>query len=117
MKVSPLLKDGAKYQHLKAGRLREGSGMYLTGNAKFADEIIRAFWGLGGAKQAPTPIVTKLLPEDAEELLVLGDEEIKLYRHCVGIARYILNYVTEAVFAVHVLSKRLSSPTKNDFKR
>ena len=88
--------------------------MYLTGNVRDADEIIKAL-GLGGAKAAPTPIVTKLLPEDAEDMC--DEEEIKLYRHCVGIARFMVNYVTEAVFAVHVLSKRLSSPTKSDFKR
>ena len=45
------------------------------------------------------------------------DAEVKLYRHCVGIARFMVNYVTETIFAVHVLSKRLSAPTKNDMKR
>ena len=69
----------------------------------------------GAAKPAPTPITTKLLPEELEEMC--SSEEVAQYRHCVGIARFMVNYVTEAVFAVHVLSKRLSGPTKNDMLR
>ncbi|CAK0822283.1 unnamed protein product [Prorocentrum cordatum] len=89
-KVSKLLKVGAKYQHLKGGRVRVEGGMFQTGNRKYADKII--------------------------ELLNLG-KETSLYRQCVGIARYMVNYVTEVTFAVHVLSKRLATPTDNDMKR
>eukprot|EP00959_Pyramimonas_sp_CCMP1952_P028419 595862-Pyramimonas_sp.AAC.1 len=70
---------------------------------------------LGKAKSSPTPVVTKLLEEDNE--YPLNAEETKLYRQCVGIARYMVNYVTEVTFAVHVLSKRLAAPTINDMKR
>ncbi len=49
-----------KYHHLKAGRLREIDGTYLTGNAKYADKIIKAL-GLVGAKQVPTPIACNTL--------------------------------------------------------
>ena len=114
LKVSPFLRAGSKYQHLKAGRLREAEDLYLTGNVKYADEIIKIL-GLQGAKAATTPIATKLLPEDLYDMC--DDAEIKLFGHCVGIARFMINYVTEAVFAVHVLSKRLSGPTKNDMLR
>ena len=114
MKVSKLMYHGAKYQHLKAGRVRTSEGMYLTGNAKYADAIIESL-GLAKAKSVPTPIATKLLPEDFDDLCT--DEEAAQYRHCVGVARFMIHYVTEAIFAVHVLSKRLSQPTKNDMLR
>ena len=44
---------GAKYQHLKAGRVRTSEGMYLTGNAKYADAIIESL-GLAKAKSVGT---------------------------------------------------------------
>ena len=52
------------------------------------------------------------MPEDFDDLCT--DEEAAQYRHCVGVARFMIHYVTEAIFAVHVLSKRFSQPTKND---
>ncbi|CAK0850526.1 unnamed protein product, partial [Prorocentrum cordatum] len=114
IKVSKLLKVGAKYQHLKGGRMRVEDGMFLTGNRKYADKILELL-NLGKAKSSPTPIVTKLLQGDFEH--PLNAEETSLYRQCVGIARYMVNYVTEVTFAVHVLSKRLATPTDNDMKR
>ncbi|CAK0836500.1 unnamed protein product, partial [Prorocentrum cordatum] len=110
IKVSKLLKVGAKYQHLKGGRVRVEDGMFLTGNRKYADKIVELL-NLGKAKGSPTPIVTKLLQEDFEH--PLNAEETSLYRQRVGIARYMVNYVTEVTFAVHVLSKRLATPTDN----
>eukprot|EP00959_Pyramimonas_sp_CCMP1952_P409770 8587912-Pyramimonas_sp.AAC.1 len=89
--------------------------MFLTGNKKYADKIVELL-NLGKAKSSPTPIVTKLLGEVNEH--PLSAEETKLYRQCVDIARYMVNYVTEVAFAVHVLlSKRLAAPTINDMKR
>ncbi|CAK0831086.1 unnamed protein product, partial [Prorocentrum cordatum] len=113
IKVSKLLKVGAKCQHLKGGRVRVEDGMFSTGNRKYADKIIELLH-LGKAKSSPTPIVTKLLQEDFEHPLIA--EETSLYRQCVGIARYMVNYVTEVTFAVHVLSKRLATPTDYDMK-
>ncbi|CAK0818910.1 unnamed protein product [Prorocentrum cordatum] len=94
--------------------LKVEDGMFLTGNRKYADQIIELL-NLGKAKSSSTPIVTKLLQEDSEH--PLNAEETSLYRQCVGIARYMVNYVTEVAFAVHVLSKRLAAPTDNDTKR
>ncbi|CAK0814682.1 unnamed protein product, partial [Prorocentrum cordatum] len=112
--VSKLLKVGAKYQHLKGGRVRVEGGMFLMGNKKYADKIIELL-NLGKAKSSPTPIVAKLLKEDSGH--PLNAEETSVYRQCVGIARYMVNQVTEVTFAVHVLSKRLAAPTDNDMKR
>eukprot|EP00959_Pyramimonas_sp_CCMP1952_P460375 9479746-Pyramimonas_sp.AAC.1 len=68
IKVSKLLKVGAKYQHLKGGRVRVEDGMFLTGNRKYAYKIVELL-NLGKAKSSPTPIVTKLLQEDFEHPL------------------------------------------------
>ncbi|CAK0871316.1 unnamed protein product, partial [Prorocentrum cordatum] len=114
IKVSKLLKVGDKYNHLKGGRVRVHDGMFLTGNRKYADKIVELL-NLGRAKSSPTPIVTKLLEDDLKE--PLDADDATLYRQCVGIARYMINYITEATFAVHVLSKRMSKPTVNDMKR
>ena len=77
MKVSKPLGIGSRYAHLKAGRVRTKDGMYLVGNRKYADEIVKSL-GLEGAKPAATPITTKLLPEDLEEMC--SSEEVALYR-------------------------------------
>ena len=98
LKVSKLLVVGTKYQHLKAGRIRTADGMYLTGSAKYAEAIIASL-GLEKAKSAPMPIATKLLPEDFEH--PCADEEAAQYRHCVGVASFMVHSVTEAIFAVH----------------
>ena len=108
MKVSTLLGVGTRYAHLKAGRVRTEDGIYLMGSTKYADEIVKSL-GLEQAEPVATPITTKLLPEDFDSLC--SSEEVAVYRRCVGIARFMINYVTEAIFAVHVLSKRLSNPT------
>ena len=112
--VGKLLKDGAKYERLKGGVVRVDDGVCLAGDMKCADEFIRLL-RLSEAKGSSTPVVTKLFPGDEEQ--PFDEEDINLCRQRVGIARYTVNYVTEAAFAVHVLSKRLSKPAISDVKR
>ena len=45
------------------------------------------------------------------------EEEIATYGHCVGVARFMVTYVSEVTYAVHVLSKRLTKTTKADMGR
>ena len=79
----------------------------LTGNRKYIDAILRAL-NLEKSKPAQVPITTKLAVEDNEE--PLNTEDHTLYRSCVGTARYLVAYVPEAIFAVHVCQRGWRSP-------
>ena len=67
-------------------------GTYLMGNAKYAEAIWKEL-GLTDAKPAVTPINTKLLESDLEDML--EPLEATSFRGCVGMARFLVVFATE----------------------
>jgi hypothetical protein len=114
LKISPLLQIGMRYSHLKCGRSRLQDGMYISGNVKYTVAILESL-KMETCKSAVSPIVTQLLNEDKEDMC--ESEEATLFRHCVGVARFLVNSRPDLIFVVHILSKRLSAPCKADIGR
>ena len=101
---------GQCYSHFRNFRWLRPEGTYIQANTKYVDDIIESLV-LEDAKAAPTPIATMRLPSDKEH--VIEDREmIKIYRHCVSVARFMRNYFPVTNYAVKELSHGLSSPTK-----
>lgn len=115
VKVSEKLGVGAKYQHLKCGRYRVEGGTFITGNNKYAKEIIRCL-GLEKANPKDTPIVNSSTVKD-EATPKLDEERKKKYGHCVGVARFMVNQRSGCMYATRELSKKLKDPNEADWQR
>ena len=114
MKWSPLLVNGMRYSHLKNYRVISPEGTMILPNPKYSQDIIQSL-GLEGAKPAPTPIINTRSPEDTQ--YPLQESEVKLYRHCVSVARFLRNYLPASNYAVKELSHGLAHPNEADMAR
>ena len=102
-----------KYSHLKRERLRRGGETMVRANPAHIKNLIELL-GMEKAKPCPSPSLVGTMLED---LSLLEGEEIATYRRAVGIALYLGPDRWDIQRDVQLLSRKLQSPTKHDWKR
>ena len=114
MKWSRICGPGDAYEFLKAKRVVVENGIFIFPHQKYIYDILKSL-NMLNCKPATTPIVS--LPTAEEKEFPLNVQEAGLFRHCVGVLRFLRRYVLVLNFVARVLSQGLSLPTQGDLKR
>ena len=88
--------------------------MWVMPSPKYTIKIL-VILELQDCKPVDTPIVDLPMIEDEE--FPCDPEEASKFRQCIGIGRFIRNFLPMINFAIKVLSTRLQKPTLADMIR
>ena len=109
LKCSDLLQPGSRWSHLKTTRMKTAEGIFIRANDRYAEEIIRCL-GLKDSKPAPTPMTNDCVEGDA--MTPLSVEQTRMYRHVVGVLRFLVLFRYDLSFPCKILSEGLQKPTE-----